>query len=55
MSLDVLMKEWLLECFQEDCDQEEIEELSTQELMNAVDRYFDGGMRAFVECCSAWK
>ncbi len=44
------MKEWLLDCFQTENEQEEINELSHKELLEAVERYYDGGMKAFREC-----
>jgi len=49
MNIDLLkfeteMRNWLLDIFQEDGDEEEIEELSYTQLVRAVNRYFDGGI-----------
>jgi hypothetical protein len=41
------MKEWLLECFTEEADQEEIEALTREELIQAINRYYDGGLEQF--------
>lgn len=43
-----LMREWLLDCFDEEYDQEMIQELNEQELERSVNRYYDGGLRAFM-------
>lgn len=50
MVIDELMKDWLLDCFTEQQDHEEIEELTHDELVNAINRYYDGGMKEFVRC-----
>jgi hypothetical protein len=52
-TLDTEMREWLLECFSEEYDQEQIEALSHNELVRAINRYYDGGIKAFKEC-SGW-
>ena len=46
------MKEWLLECFNDEYDKEQIEELTQEELLRSINRYFDGGFAAFKECSS---
>lgn len=51
MSLEQEMKEWLLECFSDEYDQEQIEELTTEQLKRSINRYFDGGLTEFVKCC----
>ncbi len=48
--LDKDMREWLLECFSEEYEQEQIEGLTHEQLVRAINRYYDGGMRAFKEC-----
>ena len=50
MNIDREMKDWLLDCFDEEADQEEIEGLGSQQLENAINRYFDGGMKEFINC-----
>lgn len=50
-ALDKEMREWLLECFSDEYDQEQIEELTHEQLVRSINRYFDGGMKAFQECC----
>lgn len=52
-ALDKEMREWLLECFSDEYDQEQIEELTHEQLMRSINRYFDGGVAAFKEC-SGW-
>lgn len=54
-SLQDEMRAWLLECFSSDDDQEEIESLTYHELENAISRYFDGGMKGFIESCAPIK
>lgn len=52
------MREWLLECFSDDYDQEEILELTDKVLERAINRYFDGGVKEFINCSaipSGWK
>jgi hypothetical protein len=50
-ALDKEMKDWLLECFSDEYDQEQIEELTHNQLVRAINRYFDGGMKEFEVCC----
>jgi hypothetical protein len=45
--MEKYMKEWLLDCFPDDADQEEIESLSREELMQAIRKYYDGGLDQF--------
>ncbi len=52
-TLDKDMRDWLLECFSDEYDQEQIEELTHEQLEKAVNRYYDGGMQAFKQC-SGW-
>ena len=49
-TLENEMREWLLECFEDEYDQEQIKELSEIQLIKAINRYFEGGMREFREC-----
>ena len=49
--LDQEMKNWLIECFPN--QEEELEELSHNELVNSINRYFDGGLMEFISC-SGW-
>lgn len=51
MNLQDEMREWLLEYFSSETCQEEINELTMPELIRAVDRYYDGGVKAF---CNGW-
>jgi hypothetical protein len=51
--LDTEMKEWLLECFSDEYDQEQIEELTHEQLIRSINRYYDGGIQAF-KACSGW-
>lgn len=44
------MRKWLLECFDEEYDQEQIRELSYDDCVKAVNRYYDGGFKAFLAC-----
>jgi hypothetical protein len=44
------MREWLLECFSDEYDQERILELTYEQLEKAINRYFDGGMEEFKAC-----
>ena len=48
--LDKEMGEWLLECFSDEYDQEQIEELTHEQLVRSINRYFDGGMKEFINC-----
>lgn len=50
MSLQDEMREWLLECFSSDDDQDIIEDLDDVELVSAINRYFGGGMKGFLQC-----
>ena len=43
------MKQWLLECFEEEYNQEQINESSYEELKQSVNRYYDGGFKVFVD------
>lgn len=47
------MKAWLLECFDEEYDQEQIRELTYEQCVRAINRYYDGGMKAF-KACNGW-
>jgi hypothetical protein len=47
--LETEMREWLLDCFEEEEDQEEILELSYERLCKSVNKYFDGGLKAFFQ------
>ncbi len=51
MNIHNEMRDWLLECFSDEYDQEQIEELTHEQLEKAVNRYYDGGLKAFKECC----
>lgn len=51
--IDVEMRGWLLECFTDAYDQEEINGLTHEQLVSAINTYYDGGMVEFVNC-SAW-
>lgn len=44
------MKAWLLECFEDEYDQEQIKELTYNQCVRAINRYYDGGMQAWKEC-----
>ncbi len=44
------MRKWLLECFDEEYDQEQIRELSFEQCVKAINRYYDGGYKAFLSC-----
>ena len=50
MTLDIEaeMRDWLLECFEEEYDQEQINDLTLNELKRSVNRYYDGGIKAFL-------
>lgn len=47
------MKEWLLECFEDEYDKEQINELTYEQCVRAINRYYDGGMKAFI-ACNGW-
>lgn len=49
MTLDTQMRNWLLECFSDEYDVEQINELTHNQLVKAISRYFDGGFNAFME------
>jgi len=40
---------WLLDCFNDEFDQEEIRSLDFPAARKAVSRYYDGGFKAFIE------
>jgi len=42
------MREWLLDCFTEEDDQEQIQELSYEQLVRSVNRYHDNGFNGFL-------
>ncbi len=44
------MRKWLLDCFEDEYDQEQIRELSFEHCVKAVNRYYDGGYKAFLSC-----
>ena len=44
-------REWLLECFEDEYDQETIEELDDAGIVDAINRYYHDGMEAFNESC----
>lgn len=54
MDLEKEMRGWLKECFSEENDREIIDEMTNDELLRAIIRYFDGGMEGFKEC-TGWK
>lgn len=43
------MRLWLLQCFQDEHDQEMIKELSFEYLKIAVDRHYHGGYTEFIK------
>lgn len=43
------MREWLLECFPDEYDQEVIGELTYDELVNGINKYYDGGYVGFLD------
>lgn len=47
---EIEMKAWLMDCFSCEVDQETIEELTYEQLVRSINRYYDGGMTAFREC-----
>ena len=49
MNIEKDMKDWLLECFSDEDDQARIEELTHEQLERAINRHFDGGLKAFRE------
>jgi hypothetical protein len=42
------MREWLLEGFSDEYDQEQINELTFDQLVRAVNGYYDGGYKSFL-------
>ena len=42
------MREWLLECFDDEHDQEQISDLSYTQLVRYVNRYHDNGFNGFM-------
>jgi hypothetical protein len=42
------MRQWLLDCFEEEGDREEIEELTYAQLRRVINKYYDGGLNSFV-------
>jgi hypothetical protein len=42
-------RQWLLDCYPDEDDQTEIEGLTDDELLAAVDRDYEGGWAAFLE------
>lgn len=45
------MREWVSDCtWADDCETEEFSDL---EIIRGVNRYFDGGLEAFLETCQA--
>lgn len=44
------MRSWLLDCFTDEYDQEQIQELSYQQLVKSINRYYDGGISQFITC-----
>lgn len=49
------MKAWLLECFDDEYDQEQIKELSYEHAVKAINHYYDGGIKAFREVSQMWR
>ena len=47
-TLESQMRDWLLECFSDEYDQEQIQELTHTELVRSINKYYDGGMKAFI-------
>jgi len=48
--LEKEMRSWLLDCFNDEYDQETIENLSFESLKKSVNRYFEGGFNEFILC-----
>lgn len=42
------MREWLLDCYEDEYDQEQINQMSYRELIKAINWYYDGGIECFV-------
>lgn len=53
MNLENEMRSWLKECFEDEYDHEQIDELSSVKLIDAIERYYAGGFAEFVKC-SGW-
>jgi hypothetical protein len=49
INLEEEMRVWLLECFTDEYEQEEINKLNVDELESSIYRYYDGGMESFIE------
>ncbi len=49
-TLETEMREWLLECFSDEYDQEQIEDLTYNQLVRSIERYYDGGVEEFKRC-----
>ncbi len=47
-TLEKEMREWLLECFSDEYDQEQINELGYLELQRSINKYYDGGLNSFI-------
>lgn len=43
------MKEWLLDCFNEEADQEKIKQLIYEHCVKAINKCYDGGFKQFIE------
>lgn len=43
------MRIWLKECFEDEYDQEMIDQSSDSIIVKSIERYFDGGVAAFME------
>ena len=50
MNLENEMRSWLKDCFEQEEDHEEIDSCTYDQLVNCINRYFDGGFREFVAC-----
>jgi hypothetical protein len=44
-------REWLLDCFQDEYDQETIRGLNDSSIVDAINRYYHDGIEAFNESC----
>ena len=47
--LDKEMRDWLLECFSDEYDQDQIEKLTHNQLLRSINRYYDGGTLGFMD------
>lgn len=50
MEIEKKMREWLLDCFDDEYDQEKINGLTIKELYKYIHCYFDGGVKTFIKC-----